>query len=112
MKALALLLIVAVPSLGFAQASPAFPQAEPTVSDAPVASSLVPRESASAPMVYSCSAKPIYKRWYFWTGVGAVVVGIVLSSAILVASAQPRQVTPAQLCGPMGCDACIGFNCP
>ena len=117
--ALLLLLIFALPSLGLAQTSPAYPQVEPVqveqappveaAADAPIVLELVPHDEFPATVVEVAPA-PIYKRWYFWTGIGVVATGLIVS-AVLFASAPHRQPTPTQVCNG-SCDACIGFSCP
>jgi tetratricopeptide (TPR) repeat protein len=45
--------------------------------------------------------QPLYKRWYFWAGVGAVVAGAVVTSVVLASGAR-RSTT----CG-TGLDYCV-----
>jgi hypothetical protein len=40
------------------------------------------------------AATPVYKRWWFWTGVGAVVVGGAVTAFFLT---RPKTVTPGSL---------------
>lgn len=104
MKAIALTLLVTFPSMGWAQVvnSPAFPQ-----SDAPVATSLVPRD---LPQTLEVTPAPLYQRWYFWTGIGVVVAGLIVT-AVLMSMKKPASPSAAEICGPRGCDSCVGFNC-
>jgi len=50
-------------------------------------------ELVSSPQPAPVSDSPVYARWWFWTGVGAVVVGGVVT-AVLLAS-HPGQKSPA-----------------
>ena len=110
MKAIALALLVSVPSLAWGQVTnPAYPQSNPSA-DAPVAVSLVPRAEA-VPAVESTPV-PVYQRWYFWTGVGVAITGIIAASvAVAVLSSSNRGPTPSQVCGGVRCDACVGASC-
>jgi hypothetical protein len=47
---------------------------------------------------------PLTSRWYFWAGVGAVVVGATVGTLV---ATQPRPLDPNAVCGPGGCDAVI-----
>ena len=102
MKPIALSLLLTLPVLSWAQATnPAYPQPNPS-SDAPVAASLVPRDSAS-PLVEPAPV-PTYQHWYFWAAIGTVVTGIVATSAYVVLSSRTvRTATP--VCG--GCESCV-----
>jgi hypothetical protein len=111
MKLTALLLILTVPSFGWAQSSPAYPQAEPA-SDAPRVTSLLPRDLPPAGVV-EAEPVPIYKRWYFWAGVGVVTAVVIATvTAVMLATRPAPPLQPAAICGPMGCDGCVGFSCP
>lgn len=99
MKALALVLAFAVPSLAFAQAA-----------DAPLQPVLVP--SATRPELTKAPARPLLKTWYFWTAVGASVVAVVAASVVVATTlSRPAPLTAQTACGPQGCDACIGLRC-
>ena len=45
--------------------------------------------------------KPLYARWWFWTGIGAVVVGGVVAALLLTH-------TPDR----PGCPVAMGYQCP
>ena len=111
MRATALLLILTLPSLGLAQpvTSPAYPQVEQPA-DAPVATTLVPRQSA--PPLVEAPPTPPYARWYVWTGAGVVVTALVVTALVFATSSQhPRPLSQSDICGPSGCDACVGLSC-
>jgi hypothetical protein len=50
--------------------------------------------------------KPLYKRWYFWAGVGAVTAAAVVGTVALTQPAAPVPLSPDQVCGGT-CDAVI-----
>ncbi len=78
--------VVAEPALTPPSAiAPALPQ--PSV--APVASSTLVASPAAAP-----ERTPVYKRWWFWTGVGAAVAGGVVTAIVL---SRPTTQTPGSL---------------
>jgi hypothetical protein len=105
MKTVALLLLVAFPSMSWAQTvplGPAYPQ-----SDAPVARSLVPAEDpATHPELADA---PLFTRWYFWTGIAVIVASVAVTAVLFLTSR--NQPVPSTLCGPTGCGACLG-NAP
>jgi hypothetical protein len=55
---------------------------------------------------------PLYQRWYFWAGVGAVLAAAAAGTAIAVSSAnaQPTKLGEKEICGGK-CDACVNFSC-
>lgn len=83
--------------------------------DRPIETTLTPvTPVAAAPIEVKKgpTETPIYQRWYFWAGVGAVVVAAVAIPVGITAAnnAQPAQLTEQEICsGP--CDGCIGFQC-
>jgi hypothetical protein len=89
-----------------------FTPAPTTASDRPVEATLTPVAPPVGPPLVERKAEgstPIYQRWYFWAGVGAVVAAAVAGTAVAV-SAQPATLTEQQICGAK-CDGCIGFQC-
>ena len=87
-------------------------QADPPAqaSDRPVASTLLPAQPAAVPSLTTTQPTPIYRRWYFWAGVGAAVVATTLALAVATQNVGPRKLTSEQICG-NSCDACIGPVC-
>ena len=53
--------------------------------------------SQSAPTPEPEQAPPVYKRWWFWTGVGAVVAGGVVTGILLSSKSSPK--SPACISG-------------
>lgn len=56
-------------------------------------------------------SEPIYTKWYFWAGAAAVVAVVAVGSAVAVSGSQQRPLGESAICGPAGCDSCIGFMC-
>ena len=110
MKPIALMLVLTLPCLSWAQitTSPAYPQAE-QASDVPVAVMLLPREVPAA--IVEAAPVPIYQRWFFWTGI-AVASALIISGVVFAMTRKPAPLEQKQICGPNGCDACVGFSCP
>ena len=103
-----MLLIAALPSMGWAQAdtSPAYPQAN-LASDAPLATTLVPRDApASAWEV----PEPIYARWEFWT-VAVAVTGVVAGLVVFAITKLSPLLPATSVCNAAGCNSCIGLGC-
>jgi hypothetical protein len=46
--------------------------------------------SQSAPSSEPQASPPVYKRWWFWTGIGAVVAGAVVTGILLSRSSAPQ----------------------
>lgn len=44
-------------------------------------------------------SRPLYKRWYFWAGVGAVVAAGVVGTVAMTQSSPATPLTPTQVCG-------------
>ncbi|MDB4981483.1 MAG: Tetratricopeptide repeat domain protein [Myxococcales bacterium] len=78
-------IVTAPPVTPPAAVVPALPQ--PSVAPAPSSALVVSRPPAP-------ERKPVYKRWWFWTGVGALVVGGVVSAVVL---SRPTTRTPGTL---------------
>lgn len=93
-----------------------FKPAQVAAADRPVEATLTPLvETTPTPPIEvrkGPQETPIYQRWYFWAGVGAVVVAAAAGTAIAVgaSNAQPARLTDEQICGTK-CDGCIGFAC-
>ena len=82
-------------------------------SDRPVDSKLTPDGVGGPPLtgVAVAPAEPITSKWYFWAG---VVAGVAVVAAVAVGvgvGSQPRPLTEKDICGPEGCDGCIGLQC-
>jgi hypothetical protein len=82
--------------------------------DRPIETTLTPLVQAPPPIEVKKGPveTPLYQRWYFWAGVGAVVVAAAAGTAVAVgtANAQPRKLSEQEICGGP-CDGCIGFTC-
>lgn len=83
--------------------------------DRPIETTLTPLVDTTPPPIEVKKGPvetPIYQRWYFWAGVGAVVVAAAAGTAVAVgsANAQPAKLSEQQICGGK-CDGCIGFTC-
>lgn len=53
-------------------------------------------------------SKPLYKRWYFWAGVGAVTAAAVVGTVALTQPAAPTPLTLDDVCRPASaCDGSI-----
>ena len=121
MKTIALALLVAMPSVAFAQALSAPPappreadrsERKPSLkprADAPLmAPPLVPHQAG---WVFEATSAPVYTQWYFWTGIGATVATVITTVLISFEVSKPRpQLTEEQICGG-ACGGCIGFAC-
>jgi len=59
------------------------PAAQPVQAPVPAAGVDRSAELASLPQPAPVSDSPVYARWWFWTGVGAVVVGGVVTAVLL-----------------------------
>ncbi len=81
----------------------------PAATDVPRAVQLEP--GATAPVTLDVTEKvPLHMRWQVWTAVGAMVA-VTVVTAVGVAMAQPRAISPNEVCGNRPCDACIGIAC-
>jgi hypothetical protein len=89
-----------------APASTPVPAFAPATSATSTARSRIPPSAASKPepeplgIVQSAPTKPkaqegapVHKRWWFWTGIGAVVVGGVVTAVLLGSKSAPRYST-------------------
>jgi hypothetical protein len=75
--------------------TPTAPTTPPVTSSAAVAT--MPERlgiSQSAPPPEPQQSPPIYKRWWFWTGIGAVVVGGVVTAVLL----RPKSAATRSTC--------------
>jgi hypothetical protein len=103
MRALALVLAVAVPSMSFAQQKVSL---DSLGSDQPISQRLLIDEAFNAP------AQPaVSHAWVWWTvGASVFALGIIAALSAAVIAAQPRTVTPVMrsdfACNPR-CDAFI-----
>jgi hypothetical protein len=78
-------------------------------SDRPENTNLTPANpDASLGLEASVEPTPVYKRWYVWAGAAAVVAAVAVGVGVGVSSSKPKRLTEAEICGPGGCDACIG----
>ena len=89
----------------------------PTVasSDRPTDTKLTPnlvQNDVPITGVSAAPSEPITSKWYFWAGIaaGAVAIAAGVSAGVVVGS-QPRTPSETEICGPNGCDGCIGFSC-
>jgi len=68
--------------------------APPPPAPAPVETTPAPRAHVLVATPATEAPAPVYRRWWFWTGLGAVVVGAVVASVVLSHPApQPYQGT-------------------
>lgn len=81
-------------------------------SDRPVETKLTPNVGSPNPVtgVSVAPAEPITSKWYFWAGIGVGVAAVTVGVIAGVAS-QPPANPEKDICGPGGCDACVGFMC-
>jgi tetratricopeptide (TPR) repeat protein len=70
------------------------PLPEPSAAAASTSSATVSSTLVAAPPLATAERKPVYKRWWFWTGVGAVVAGGVVAAIVL---SGPTTRTPGTL---------------
>lgn len=56
-------------------------------------------------------AEPITSKWYFWVGIAAGVAAVAGASVAVASASAPKPLTPQDICGAEGCDACIGLTC-
>ena len=84
-----------------------------TPSDRPVQSKLTPSIGSPNPVagVSVGPAEPITSKWYFWAGIAAGVALVTVGVVAGVSASQPPPNPEKEICGPNGCDACLGFNC-
>ena len=82
-------------------------------SDRPLDTNLTPNSASNAPVtgVAVASSEPITSKWYFWVGVVGGVAAVAIGLGAGVASAGPKPLSERQICGPDGCDGCIGLTC-
>lgn len=64
------------------------PAAVPPPARAPAPGADRSAELVSSPQPTTASDSPVYARWWFWTGIGAVVVGGVVTAVLLSHSGQ------------------------
>jgi hypothetical protein len=70
------------------------PRSKPPKLEAPVvvvAPQPLPERIKPEPASVLETREPIYKRWYFWTAIGAVVVGGTVLSVLLLSQKQPAE---------------------
>jgi hypothetical protein len=81
--------------------------------DRPVDSKLTPNVVGGNPVtgVAVAPSEPITSKWYFWAGIAAGAVAIAVGVSVGVAASQPKPLTEKDICGPEGCDGCIGLTC-
>ena len=83
-------------------------------SDRPVETKLTPHVG-NTPSVTGVAlgptAEPITSKWYFWAGIVAGAALVAGGVALGVNAAQPAYNPEKSICGPGGCDACLGFTC-
>jgi hypothetical protein len=79
--------------------------------DRPVDTKLTPNGTTGNPVtgVSVAPAEPITSKWYFWAGIAAGAVAIAVGVGVGVGASQPKPLT--EICGPEGCDGCIGLTC-
>jgi len=87
-------------------------------SDRPAETKLTPDEDPSAvngpAVTTTVDETPVYGRWYFWAGVAAVAVGVVVVAGVVVNDNQPpKRLTEGAVCAANGgkCDICVGLMC-
>ena len=82
--------------------------------DRPVESRLTPLASSGTPVtgVSVARAEPITSKWYFWAGVAVAAIGVGVAVGLGVREADKnRPLNEKDICGPLGCDGCIGLSC-
>jgi tetratricopeptide (TPR) repeat protein len=67
-----------------APAVPAAPAPTPSAADAPAATLVAQPAPSSEP-----ESRPVYKRWWFWTAIGAAVAGGVVAAVVLTRPTDP-----------------------
>ncbi len=83
-------------------------------SDRPVESRLTPLAGSGTPVtgVSVAPAEPITSKWYFWAGVAVAAIGVGVGVGLGVRQAAiDRPLNENDICGPEGCDGCIGLSC-
>ncbi|HVU51831.1 MAG TPA: tetratricopeptide repeat protein [Polyangia bacterium] len=82
------------PAEAAAEPTPEVKPAEPLPAAPAEAASASPPTLVTAAPRAEGAARPVWKRWWFWTGVGAVVAGGVVAAFFLT---RPRTVIPGSL---------------
>lgn len=78
--------------------------------DRPTATQLTPREKTRSEAVAALTpdaettqevqpSRPLYKRWYFWAGVGAVAAAAVVGTVAMTQSSAATPLKPTDVCG-------------
>ncbi len=83
-------------------------------SDRPVESKLTPLAGSGSPVtgVSVAAAEPITSKWYFWAGVAVAAIGVGVGVGLGVHQVNTvRPLNEKDICGPDGCDGCIGLSC-
>jgi len=81
----------AQPSAAAAPAAPAAAAIPPSAAVAIAPAPLGIQQSAPPPQPQE--SPPVYKRWWFWTGIGAVVAGGVVTGVLLSKKSAPKSPT-------------------
>lgn len=80
--------------------------------DRPVQSTLTPTPVAEDLALRSAPPpeEPVTSKWYFWVGIAAGVAAVTAVTIVAVNGQTAPSVKPLQseVCGPSGCDTCIG----
>lgn len=87
-------------------------QPEPTITPKPpsVTEPQVPPLTEPEEPAVASADRPLYKRWYFWAGVGAAVAA---AAAGTMVATQPssKPLSPTEVCGGVTCDGVLnGFR--
>ena len=79
-----------------------------TPTDRPENPNLIPPPTDSIPAEVAYEeSPPVYKRWYVWAGVAAVVAAVAIGTAVGVSLSQPRRLPEDEICASRTADGSI-----